>query len=81
MGESMKDILIVDDNYEYLKNLFNELNDNITNKSRITKICSDGEKALNYIMRKNIDIIILDLNIPKINGIEILQKIKEKKIK
>lgn len=32
-------------------------------------------------MRKNIDIIILDLNIPKINGIEILQKIKEKKIK
>ena len=32
-------------------------------------------------MRKNIDIIILDLNIPKINGIEILQKIKENKIK
>lgn len=77
----MLKVLIVDDNYEYLEYLFNELGDNISNKLKIVKICNDGEKALNYIMTEKIDIILLDLNIPKINGIEILEKIKANEIK
>lgn len=76
----MLKVLIVDDNYKYLESLFNDLNDNFEEKFKIVKICSDGEKALKYIMNMELDIILLDLNIPKINGIEILQCMKEKNI-
>lgn len=77
----MLKILIAEDNYEYLENLFNNINDNITKGIKIVQICNDGEKALNYIMNKEIDVILLDLNIPKVNGIEILEKMKENNIK
>ena len=76
----MLNLLIVDDNYEYLEDVFNNLSDKISEKIRILKICSDGEKALDYIMNTKIDIILLDLNIPKVNGIEILEKMKENNI-
>ena len=49
-------------------------------------IAHDGVEALNYIFGKkqydgldilgNIQLILLDLNLPKINGIEVLKKIK-----
>lgn len=76
----MLNVLLVDDNYEYLEFMFNELSDQINKKLKIVKICSDGEKALDYIMNTKIDIILLDLNIPKVNGIEILEKMKENNI-
>lgn len=77
----MLNILIVDDNYNYLESLFNELNIQLSQKLRIIAICNDGEKALNYIMNNRIDIILLDLNIPKLNGIEILEKMQKNNIK
>lgn len=73
--------LLVDDNYDYLESLFNDLGDNLNNKIKIVKICNDGEKALKYITNQKLDIILLDLNILKINGIGILEKIKENNIK
>lgn len=76
----MLKVLIVDDEYEYLENLFNNINDNINDEVKIVKICNDGEKALNYIMNTEIDVILLDLNIPKINGLQILEKMKENNI-
>lgn len=77
----MLKVLLVDDNYDYLESLFNNLGDNLNNKIKIVKICNDGEKALKYITNQELDIVLLDLNIPKINGIEILEKIKENNIK
>lgn len=64
----MLNILLVDDNYEYLEFMFNELSDQINKKLKIVKICSDGEKALDYIMNTKIEVILLNLNIPKVNG-------------
>ena len=64
----MLNILLVDDNYEYLKFMFNELSDQINKKLKIVKIYSDGEKALDYIMNTKIEVILLNLNIPKVNG-------------
>ncbi len=75
----MLKVLIVDDEYEYLECLFNNLSDKFDDNIKIVKICSDGETALNYILNLEIDVILLDLNIPKINGIEILEKMKEEK--
>ncbi|MGE5683320.1 MAG: response regulator [Bacillota bacterium] len=47
-------------------------------------ILNDGEKALKYLFRKepysNVplpDIVILDLNLPKVNGFEILTEIQK----
>lgn len=52
-------------------------------KNRLN-IVTDGEQALNYLNRSGQysnsdrpDLILLDLNIPKLPGIELLKKIKE----
>lgn len=36
----------------------------------------DGEKALSFIKMKKPDLILLDLNIPKKNGLEVLKELK-----
>ena len=38
---------------------------------------SDGLEALNKIKKNNYDMLILDLKMPKINGMELLEKIKK----
>jgi chemotaxis family two-component system response regulator Rcp1 len=48
-------------------------------KNRITVI-TDGEKALEYLFcndnNRKPDLILLDMNLPKVNGMEVLAKIK-----
>jgi len=48
-------------------------------KNRITVI-TDGEKALEYLFcndnNRKPDLILLDMNLPKVNGLEVLAKIK-----
>lgn len=41
-------------------------------------IALDGEEALAIFQEKNPDIIILDINIPKISGLKVASKIREK---
>lgn len=38
----------------------------------------DGYKALNYIEKNHVDLVILDLYMPGMNGLEVLQKISER---
>lgn len=63
-----------------------EKNLNKTLTERLTKIgytvdsCFDGEDAVYYIENTQYDGIILDVMMPKINGFEVLKKIREKKI-
>jgi len=45
-----------------------------------TDIAYDGEEALEKIEINSYDVIILDIMIPKINGIEVCRKIRENKI-
>ena len=40
---------------------------------------TDGEEALEMIRNSCPDIILLDLNIPKVSGLEILEFLKKKK--
>lgn len=42
---------------------------------------NDGEECLEKIMESKADILLLDINMPKKNGIEVLQEIKDRKIK
>ena len=39
--------------------------------------CNDGETALELILIENYDLVILDLNLPNIDGIDILKEIKK----
>jgi len=64
-------ILVVEDNIKILDSICNELNTHFE-----TYKCSDGEEAL-YKIKKNIyDLIILDLMLPRINGLDILTNIR-----
>ena len=42
------------------------------------EIVEDGEEALNSISREHPDLILLDLLLPKIDGFEVLKKLKDK---
>lgn len=76
----MLKLAIIDDNYEFVETIYNYLNDKRLYNIQIIKIFSNGENALNYILKEDLDVILLDLNLPKIDGIkiiEILQKAKK----
>lgn len=60
--------------------IFNKLEDSYLKNYKITQIHSDGKRALDYILSEKIDVVLLDLNLPGMTGIEILECIKEKNI-
>ena len=66
-------VLVVEDNIKLLKSILDELNTHFETES-----CSDGEEAL-YMIEQNIyDLIVLDLMLPNLSGIEILKSMREK---
>lgn len=68
----MKTILIVDDDLELCKGYAEFL------KSDYNILCApDGQEALKVFESEKIDLVILDLIMPVMNGLEILRKMKE----
>ena len=67
-------ILIIEDDIQ--------LNSTITNflryKSCQTTSVEDGEEALEYIDKNIYDLYIVDINIPKVSGLEVLKYIRQK---
>ena len=72
----MINTIIIDDNIEYIKSLINSVICNLKN-IRITHILTDGKEALNIIENNTVDLILLDLKMPRMNGIELINKIKQ----
>lgn len=65
-------ILIVEDNKELLETISNELDNYFE-----TEVCRDGEEAL-YMINQNIyDLIVLDLMLPNLGGMEILKSMRD----
>ena len=65
-------VLIVEDNLKILNSIYDEL----SNHFEVYK-CSDGEEAL-YQLKQNIyDLIILDLMLPSLSGLDILKSIRK----
>ena len=74
----MVNVLIVDDNLHYAMSLMNFINKKNTN-IRVSHISADGNDAINIINNdNNINVILLDLELPKLNGNIVLEKIKNK---
>ena len=67
--------LIIDDNFHFVQWLVNTISNEIPDV-KVENIASTGEEALKIIESKNIDLILLDLKIPNINGIEVLRRIQ-----
>ena len=61
------------------------LNDIIVKKLKLEHYgvdsCFDGKEALDYIFSAEYDVILLDIMLPKLDGFEVLKKIRNKNIK
>ena len=69
-------LLIVEDE----KILNKTISERLTKQGYTVDSCFDGEEAVYYIENTQYDGIVLDVMIPKLNGFEVLRKIREKKI-
>lgn len=68
-------IVIVDDHAlirEGLKKLLE-----LDPKFEIVGLADNGNKALEIVEKKNPDVVLLDINMPELNGIECLKKLKQ----
>ncbi len=69
-------ILIVDDE----PNVCQFLSEYLEYKGFETQICQSGKEALEYLKTDVFDAILLDLIMPEMNGLEVLEKIRQMKI-
>lgn len=69
-------IIVADDHPMLLNGLINELE---LHEYKITGKAKNGEEALQEILYKKPDIAMLDINMPILNGFEVIQKAKEGK--
>lgn len=66
-------ILVVEDNKQILNSIYKELNQHFE-----VEKCDDGEEAL-YKLEKDIyDLIVLDLMLPNVDGLDILRSMRKK---
>jgi DNA-binding response OmpR family regulator len=68
-------ILIVEDEV----NIARTIEATFNNSGFAFEICSDGEKALQRLQEAAWDIVILDIRLPGIDGMEVLRQIHERK--
>ena len=68
-------VLIVDDQSDNLKVLYNTLKP----LGYEISLASTGQQAINHISEHRPDLILLDITLPDINGIDVCRKIKEYK--
>jgi DNA-binding response OmpR family regulator len=73
MNEAVK-ILVVDDNQENLKIVSNYLK----NKGYQIALALDGKNAFKVLENNSIDLILLDILMPGMDGFEVCKMIKEK---
>ena len=72
-NKKMKKILIIEDD----TSISNELKDLLDNAGYSGVILKDFDNSLEEIKKENPDLILLDINIPKLNGEMLLQKIRK----
>jgi DNA-binding NarL/FixJ family response regulator len=71
----MKNEVIIIDDHKIFGEGFCSLLEN--NKFRVKRVFQSPKRALYYLERNEIDIVFCDINMPEINGIELIKKIKK----
>lgn len=75
MSEGQKQILIVEDETKISRFLQLELE----HENYATTISGDGREALQLALDYDFDLIILDIMLPSLNGIEVLRRLRQSK--
>lgn len=70
-------LIIAEDNLDCIKNIYNMIKIKNLNVE-VVGITTDGEETIKLIDKINPNILILDLKMPKKNGLNILNEIKDK---
>ncbi|MEE9613741.1 MAG: sigma-54 dependent transcriptional regulator [Thermodesulfobacteriota bacterium] len=78
MGTSKNKIrvLAVDDETQFVKLLQSEL----TREGFLVSTATDGDEGIKMLEEKEFDVCILDMNMPRLNGMEVLKKASEQAI-
>ena len=75
MGDLMK-LLIVEDE----KTLNKVISKRLESSGYTVFSCFDGEEALKTLMKESFDVVVMDIMMPKLSGIEVLKEMKLKGI-
>jgi CheY-like chemotaxis protein len=67
--------LLVDDEKEFVQTL----SDRLQTRDLDSAIAYDGEEALSYIEKDEPDVMVLDLKMPGVNGMDVLRKVKKER--
>jgi CheY-like chemotaxis protein/cytidylate kinase len=73
--EAVPRFLLVDDEKEFVQTL----SDRLQTRDLESAIAYDGEEALSYIEKDEPDVMVLDLKMPGVNGIDVLRKVKKER--
>ena len=71
----MSRVLVIDDE----RSIRNTLKDILEFEKYTVELAEDGFKALELIQSKDFDVILCDIKMPGMDGIEVLQKVEELK--
>lgn len=71
----MSHILIVEDEYKIARFVSLELE----HEGYETTVCADGRAALDLALENDYDLIVLDVMLPSLNGIELLRRLRQTK--
>ena len=74
----MKNILVVDDSALMRSVICDIINSD--SRFRVVDRATNGEEALALLERKTYDAVVLDVNMPKMNGLELLKALRDRKI-
>ncbi len=77
--ENLKKILIVDDS-ALMRSVLGDII-NSDSKFHVEDRAKDGAEALDLIKQKSYDAVVLDVNMPRMNGIQLLKEIQKNKIR
>lgn len=69
----MKNVIIIDDEVE-MTNLMERFFKRFKNVK--VQTFNDSQSALSYIKRYSVDLVLTDITMPKLNGIELLKELK-----
>lgn len=72
--EESKKILVVDDS-DFMRMM---LEDILTHRGHIVLQAKDGRECLDILQNETVDVCVLDICMPGMNGIEVLRRIKER---
>ncbi len=75
--DEKQSILLVDDDQEFrkaMKKMFERSGYSVT-------LAADGQEALNILSEETFDLIISDLRMPNLNGMQLMEELKKKGVK